>query len=197
MISAEPAAVWYLFTLKVFCGSKKETFGSIDLLPVPNFWWVARFEITAPLFISLPVAANVKIVTNGNAPPWYFRRCKTKSQASPSNLVAAATTFAQSIVEPPPTAKITSTFSLRQISAPRRTVSTRGFGSTPANSKTSLPFAFSCSITLSYKPIFLILPPPYTIKTFLPYWFNTSGNSAKRSLPKRISVVTWKSKFSI
>jgi alcohol dehydrogenase YqhD (iron-dependent ADH family) len=39
----------------------------------PNFWWVARFEITAPLFISLPVAANVKIVTNGNAPPWYFQ----------------------------------------------------------------------------------------------------------------------------
>ena len=66
-------------------------------------------------------------------------------------------------------------FSLQSFT-PFSTDSIRGFGSTPPHSTNSKPLSFNILITSSYRPIFLIEPPPYTIKTFLP---NCSKDSFK------------------
>jgi len=64
----------------------------------------------------------------------------------------------QSMVLPPPTARMTSIFSSLQIFAPAYTLSMRGLGSMPESSCTSKPL--SSDMTLSYSPVFLMLPPP-------------------------------------
>ena len=74
----------------------------------------------------------------------------TKSQqSSVGAATVAAMTFEASMVEPPPTAKMTSMPSSRQILTPLLTVVWRGFGSTPPNSDTVRPALVRTSTTLS------------------------------------------------
>ncbi len=106
--------------------------------------------ITAAVFISEPVADNVKTEKIGKAPLIGVVDCfAKKSQGSWSTKALAAMNFAASIVEPPPTAKTTSILCSLQSLAPSRTDSTRGFGSIPDSSKTSIPDFFNSAMTLS------------------------------------------------
>ena len=68
--------------------------------------------------------------------------------------------FVASMVEPPPTASSTSMRSFLQSAAPARTESMRGFGSMPESSKRVSPAALTSAATASYKPDFLMEPPP-------------------------------------
>ena len=147
---------------------------------------MARFEITAPLFISEPVAGRVITLAKGSVP---FSRLgfKTSSQASASITAAAAISLVPSSTLPPPTARMNSIFSFLQISTALRRVSTFGFGSMPQNSM----WSNSCRavFTWSYTPLFFTLPPPKVTRMRLP-----RGNSLL-SLPicplPKISLVVF------
>ena len=64
--------------------------------------------------------------------------------------------FAESITEPPPTAKIKSILFSLQSLTPSNTKDNLGFGSTPPNSIKSILFSFNLETTKSYKPFFFI-----------------------------------------
>ena len=68
--------------------------------------------------------------------------------------------FAESITEPPPTARISSIPCSLQIAIPSFTRLSRGFGLTPDNSYIVMPEAFREAVTVSYNPEALIEPPP-------------------------------------
>ena len=106
--------------------------------PVPHFSFLDMSEMTANASISEPVAESVRTEKMGSAEA-AFDPSSTRSHGSPSYLAPAATTLAQSMVEPPPMASTMSTPSRAQRPTPRRTVSMRGLGSTPESSTTSMP----------------------------------------------------------
>ena len=112
----------------------------------------------------------------------------TISQALPSQVTPAATALAQSMVLPPPTASTTSSPCSRQMAMPFSTVVMRGLGSTPASSSYAMPFSAKIFVMASYRPIFLMLPPPYTISTLLPCAFTLSASWASCPLPKNTFV---------
>ena len=118
------------------------------------------FEMTLQASISEPVAALVSTTATGrasvtHAPP------ATRGHTSPSAvLAAAATPFAQSMADPPPTARTTSMPFCLQMAAPLFAVVWRGLGSTPASSNSSMPAPSRRPRTSSYRPLFLMEPPP-------------------------------------
>ena len=69
--------------------------------------------ITAPLFISEPVAGRVSTEPNGTVAPTLRPRSSSSCQGSPWKGIAAATNLVPSTTEPPPTASRKSTRSRR------------------------------------------------------------------------------------
>jgi len=120
-----------------------------------NFSCVSSFVITAYPFISLPVAANVRIANTGSASVISLSLWKY-SHTSTSDFAPTAMAFPSSSTEPPPTAKTASTFSFLAFSIPSLVWLSTGLGFTPPCSIHWMPFSFKLDITLSYKPIFLI-----------------------------------------
>ena len=138
MMSATPAAVWLAGTEKVSVGSQIDATGARRSLAKPSFSLVSRFEITALLSYSLPVAESVSTVKSGSA-FLIFEESTTSSQASSSLTAPAAIALEQSITLPPPTARMKSIFLSLQTRTPARTLSMRGLGTTPSSSKISRP----------------------------------------------------------
>ena len=128
--------------------------------PYPLLSPVSALVITQELDISEPAADSVRIapflsVFSGTHFP------REKSHTSMSGLAAPlAISLAESITEPPPTARIKSTPSDRQSSIPFLTRESSGLATTPPN---STYFMFSSSrafLTLSNRPLFLADWPP-------------------------------------
>ena len=138
-----------------------------------SFSFVSSLLMTAPGFDSEPVALIVSMSTTGSA-PFAFVLSMTRSHGSPSYSAPAAMALDASTHEPPPIASSTSTWFSRQSFTPSRTELILGFGEIPGSSKIvkarrSLSalcpslleqlFPSSC-MTLSYRPVRFILPPP-------------------------------------
>ena len=115
--------------------------------------------ITAPPFISEPVAGRVKTVPSGIAvwtlaPP----SCKMSHGSLPTQQAAAAMNLLPSITEPPPTASRKSIFSRLTNSTAGIKVSYRGLGSMPENSNVTRPA--KAAFTSSRIPCLTTLPAP-------------------------------------
>ena len=85
--------------------------------PVPLFNIPSVFVITVALDPSDPAAGIVRITPILKA-DLILALLSKKSQKSPLYLAPAAIALAESIADPPPTAKMKSTFSVLQISIP-------------------------------------------------------------------------------
>ena len=94
-------------------------------------------------------SGNVRTVMIGRAPGLVVLFMMRSQQSSVSDTTVAAMTLEASIVEPPPTARMTSMPSSRQIWTPLLTVVWCGFGSTPPSSEMVMPAFFRMSTTLS------------------------------------------------
>ena len=137
-MSAVPAAVWRAGTENVYVGSSTDMVGLRHSPAVPHFSFLVISDITANASISEPVAERVRTEKIGSA-SLMSSGLITRSHASPSYFAPAATTLAQSMVEPPPMARTIWMSFWWQSSTPRRTVWMRGLGSTPESSNTWTP----------------------------------------------------------
>ena len=95
---------------------------------------VSNFVTTEDLSISLPVAGRVRITPKGTLAVAGSQFTKNFSQKSPSAGVPTAMALQQSMVLPPPTARIRSMSCFRQMSMPSYTFSVRGLGMMPVSS---------------------------------------------------------------
>ena len=136
-------------------GFKIENRGLLKSLEKPLFSFVSSFVITHEFDISLPAAEIVKIDPTGIL-SFTFSSPMENFHGLKSTLAPAEIAFDESNTDPPPTARIKSTFSLLTISTPFSTKLSLGFGSTPPNSTNSMLASFSFSTITSYRPDFLI-----------------------------------------
>ena len=106
--------------------------------------------------------------------------------------------FAESMTEPPPTARIQSTLASLQRRTPSRTRVISGFGRTPPSSKCSMPAASSDAPTRSISPEATALPPPKCTSTRLaPAAVSFSPTCSSAPRPKTKCVGETNSKFSM
>ncbi len=114
--------------------------------------------MTAPLFISEPVAGRVRTVPKGRAAFTGALRVTRSQGSSPAKGTAAAMNLVPSMTEPPPTARMNSALVSRATWTAFIRVSKLGFGSMPPNSVT-LAWARAAR-TSSRVPFLTTLPPP-------------------------------------
>jgi hypothetical protein len=122
--------------------------------------------MTEAPFASEPVPGSVRTAPIGSAAVRRSPRVVRISQGSPVYGAAAATNFAPSSTDPPPTARIQSSFCARTTSTARISVSKSGFASTPKNSTTVRPP--SAAATCACTPFERMLPPPARRRTLAP-----------------------------
>ena len=196
IMSTMPAAVWYLFTVKVYSGSSIEKTGFTAGEPNASLRSVSSFVITPYEFISEPVAARVRTAPRGTASVHTTPFVK-KSHTSFLYLTPAAIALEASITLPPPTASIKSTPSALQISIPSYTLFRRGLGLIPVSSTKETPAFLISFRTSSNIPFRLTLLCPVTTNTFFARASSSPLNAFIWPLPKWILVGMSYIKFSM
>ena len=129
---------------------------------------------------------------------WSVALVSKSSHTSPSTQAPLAMAFAESMTEPPPTARTQSTLASLQRRTPSRTRVISGFGRTPPSSKCSMPAASSEAPTRSMSPEATALPPPKCTSTRLaPAAASFSPTCSSAPRPKTKCVGETNSKFSM
>ena len=117
------------------------------------------FVITDEALASLPAAGIVSTTPTGRAADGVPFPQK-KSQKSPSYTAPSAIALAVSITEPPPTARMKLTPSLRAMPIPSYTLSSVGFGCTPFSMQYEILLLSRESVTCFTSPLFSADCPP-------------------------------------
>ena len=158
-MSVAPEAIWYGGTVMARHGFINAIFGRLNSVDRPYFRRVSFCMITQLSDDSLPAADMVNTAPNGMVSRT-FALPEKKSQKSPSYRLPCAIAFAESIAEPPPTARMKSIRSRRTRSMPSYTLSSRGFGIAPPRRTHVMPCCARSRSSRSISPERTAEPPP-------------------------------------
>ena len=146
-------------TLCISRGLTMDSLGKTAGAVMKNFSCVSSLVTTAEQFISLPVAARVRMANTGNADSMRAWPVNS-SQTSPAWATPAAIAFTLSSTEPPPTLRMASTCWARARAMPSRTVDSSGLLTMPPSSTKAMPCSARRCVTTSNRPSRLIRSLP-------------------------------------
>ena len=187
-ISKVPALICLIGIVMVYAGSIRANSGLILGYPLSHLMFVSVLVRTAHGLSSDPVAGIVTTTPHGSGSKSIGLPSIQKScHASPSYAACTAIALQQSIVEPPPTARISPTSLALTCSTPSSILSTVGLDIMPPQAIISYPASFTAASTSAKDPFFITEPPPYPTRTFfLPGSANSCISSA-RCFPTTLS----------